>query len=61
MLVAVDGCSVHDLSLADVRRLTAGPEGRQVLLQLLRAGRRPYTVVLRRARHPEPGAARQGQ
>ena len=52
VLVAVDGRSVHDMNLDAVRRLIVGPEGPPVALQLLRAGRRPYTVTLRRARQP---------
>ncbi len=57
VLVSVDGRSVHDLDLDAVRRLITGPEGSPVALQLLRAGRQPYTATMARAHPPRPGGA----
>jgi len=54
VLVAVDGRSVHDLDLDAVRKLITGPEGSPVTLQLLRAGRQPYTATMARAHPPRP-------
>ena len=49
-VVAVDGVAVEGVPLDEIRRLTVGPEGTAVTVEMLRSGQ-PFAVTLLRQVH----------